>query len=97
MMGIDANLAEGYVDSLATDAATRAKPEYLYTVGRTSFTGVNGVVGTDYADRLTGSDGGGIVGTVRAESFDPRGGNDTVDGMGDTTRSSTAARPMPSR
>jgi Ca2+-binding RTX toxin-like protein len=51
-------------------------------VGRTTFTGVNGVTGTDYADRLTGSDGGGIVGTVRAESFDPRGGNDTVDGMG---------------
>ena len=82
MMGIDANLAQGYVDSLATDAAPRAKPEYLYTVGRTTFTGVNGVVGTDYADRLTGSDGGGIVGTVRAEAFDPRGGNDTVDGMG---------------
>jgi Ca2+-binding RTX toxin-like protein len=51
-------------------------------VGRTTFTGVNGVGGTDYADRLTGSDGGGIVGTVRAEAFDPRGGNDTVDGMG---------------
>ncbi|MEI8266615.1 MAG: Ig-like domain-containing protein [Betaproteobacteria bacterium] len=82
MMGIDANLAQGYVDSLATDAATRASPEYLYTVGRTTFTGVNGVTGTDYADRLTGSDGGGIVGTVRSESFDPRGGNDTVDGMG---------------
>jgi len=53
---------------------------YLYTVGRTTFTGVNGVAGTDYADRLIGSEGGGIVGTVRAESFDPRGGNDTIIG-----------------
>jgi Ca2+-binding RTX toxin-like protein len=82
MMGIDADLAQGYVDSLATDADTRATPDYLYTVGRTTFTGVNGVTGTDYADRLTGSDGGGIVGTVLAEIFDPRGGNDIVDGVG---------------
>jgi Ca2+-binding RTX toxin-like protein len=55
---------------------------YLYTVGRTTFTGVNGVAGTDYADRLIGSEGCGIVSTVRAESFGPRGGNDTVEGMG---------------
>lgn len=82
MMGIDANLAEGYVDSLATDAATRASPEYLYTVGRTTFTGVNGVGGTDYADRLVGSNGGGAIGTTLAEGFDPRGGADTVDGQG---------------
>jgi Ca2+-binding RTX toxin-like protein len=82
MMGIDANLAEGYVDSLATDAATRASPEYLYTVGRTTFTGVYGVGGTDYADRLVGSNGGGAIGTTLAEGFDPRGGADTVDGQG---------------
>jgi Ca2+-binding RTX toxin-like protein len=82
MMGIDANLAEGYVDALATDAATRASPEYLYTVGRTTFTGVYGVGGTDYADRLVGSNGGGAIGTTLAEGFDPRGGADTVDGQG---------------
>lgn len=53
---------------------------YLYTVGRTTFTGVNGVAGTDYADRLIGSEGCGIVSTVRAESLGPRGGNDTIIG-----------------
>jgi hypothetical protein len=82
MMGIDANLAEGYVDSLASDAATRATPEYLYTVGRTTFTGVNGVGGTDYADRMIGSNGGAVTGSSLAEGFDPRGGADFVDGQG---------------
>ena len=55
MMGIEANLAEGFVDALATDAVTRASPEYLYTVGRTTFTGVYQIDGTDYADILIGS------------------------------------------
>jgi hypothetical protein len=50
----------------------------LHPAGRTTFTGFNGLTGTDYADRLTGSEGGGIAGTGRAESFDPRGGNDTI-------------------
>jgi len=47
MLGIKADLAAGVVDSLASDAATRNSPDYLYTVGRTTFTGVAGVEGTD--------------------------------------------------
>lgn len=80
MMGIKADLGLGYVDSLASDAVTRSSPEYLYTVGRTTFTGVAGVAGTDYADWLIGGGVGGQAGTSRTEGFEPRGGADTVDG-----------------
>ncbi|NBP39997.1 MAG: calcium-binding protein, partial [Betaproteobacteria bacterium] len=80
MMGIKADLAAGYVDALTSDATLRASPDYLYTVGRTSFTGVAGIEGTDYADSIAGGTKTMFYGTAAIEVYSPRGGADTVDG-----------------
>jgi len=89
-MGIFADLEAGFVDALGQDKLSPdTRPElqnnqdYLYTVGRTTFTGVNGIEGTDYADYLKGGatdNGDGYNGIINWQSFSPRGGNDTVDG-----------------
>ncbi|MDP1909204.1 MAG: calcium-binding protein, partial [Hyphomicrobium sp.] len=48
------------------------------SVGHDDFSGVNGVVGSDFADVLSG--GNNALGTI--EWFVGRGGNDTIDGRG---------------
>ena len=48
------------------------------SVGTDTFTGVNAVIGSTYADLLFGSNNAPGSG----ESFDARGGNDTIDGRG---------------
>ena len=80
MVGIQADLAAGYVDALSTDSALRASPDYLYTVGRTTFSGVAAIEGTDYADYIAGGTNTMLYGTTPMEVFGPRGGADTVDG-----------------
>jgi Ca2+-binding RTX toxin-like protein len=89
-MGIFADLEAGFVDALGQDKLSPdTRPElqnnqdYLYTVGRTTFTGVSSIEGTDYADYLKGGasdNGDGYNGIINWQSFSPRGGNDTVDG-----------------
>jgi Ca2+-binding RTX toxin-like protein len=82
MLGIEADLGRGFVDSLASDTATRSTPDYLHTVGRTTFTGVYVVSGTDFGDRLIGGSSTASFGNIFLEAFEPRGGADTVDGLG---------------
>jgi Ca2+-binding RTX toxin-like protein len=89
-MGIFADLQAGFVDALGQDKSSPdTRPElqnnqdFLYTVGRTTFTGVNGIEGSDYDDYLKGgasTNGEAYSGITSYQSFSPRGGNDTVDG-----------------
>jgi Ca2+-binding RTX toxin-like protein len=81
MLPISADLASGFVDALDPAKRIAATNEYLYTLGRTTIiSGVNGLSGSDFGDSLVGGGQGGLIGTIRVEGFEGRGGNDTIDG-----------------
>lgn len=100
-MGIYADLnggGSGYVD-VQSSAADKTSLDYLYSLGRTTFTGVSGVEGGDYADYLVGgsaSNGAAFSGMTSVQMFQPRGGQDTVDGgYGyDVVRYSSSPNPI---
>jgi len=80
MLPMVADLSQGYADALNVSDRQSGSFEYLYTLGRTTFTGVNGVGGTDFGDSLVGGSPGGVFGTIRVEGFEGRAGADTIDG-----------------
>src|SRR5215813_1563383 len=72
------NAAAGVTVDIAAGTGHGTAPRDIAHVGTDSFTGVNTVRGSNFADVLLGSDNG----TFSSENFEGRGGNDFIDGRG---------------
>ena len=79
MLAIQADLRKGVVDALEESA--KLTPAYA-SLGRDTFSGVYGVLGSNYGDLLIGGGPGRLSLNPRAEFFYPGAGADTIQGGG---------------